>query len=118
MLIHLKGLFQEGFVRSRKDLESQIRRALEASVEARMRSIREKISITSTFCSTIEVQIRFGHLDRAGELMSKLHCILHSLEVHVSDPAHVSGQQAMQFRKQLAQVKRRLAGLEAEIHLR
>lgn len=95
--------------------EFQLRRLLELSTATRMRSIQEKISIAATFCNTIEVEIRYRDLDRARELLGKLHSTIDDLTDHVSNPAHVSGQRANVFHDQLGQLRRRLSQLDSLI---
>lgn len=97
---------------------SQLRRVLEVSTQARMRAIQEKISIAATFCNTIEVEIRYRDLDRARDLLDKLHSTIHDLTVHVSNPEHVSGERATAFQNQLARLRQRLSELDSLIDSR
>jgi predicted nucleic acid-binding Zn-ribbon protein len=100
---------------SRETRWSQI---LQRSVETRMRSIQEKISIAFTFCSTVETEIQYGHFDRAKELLNKLRSTVESLTSHINNPAHVSGKQAKEFREQLVQLRKQLLRLESQIERR
>jgi len=83
-----------------------------------MRSIQEKISIAFTFCATVETQIRYGHFDRAKELVNKLRSTAEALTDHINNPAHVSGKQRKQFQEQLVQLRKRIAMIESQIEQR
>ena len=88
---------------------------LQRSAETRMRSIREKLSIGFTFCSTVEIEIKYGHADRAKELLHKLRSTVEALTDHINNPRHVFGQQSKEIREQLVQLKKRLVVLESQI---
>jgi len=98
--------------------ETRWSQVLQRSVEMRMRSIQEKISIAFTFCSTVETEIKYGHFDRAKELANKLRSTEEALIAHINNPAHVSGKQSKQFREQLVQLRKRLLMLESQIEQR
>ena len=83
-----------------------------------MRSIQEKISVAFTFCSTVEIEIKYGHSDRAKELLNKLRSTVESLTDHVNHPGHVSGKQRKEFQEQLLQLRKRLTTLESQIEQR
>jgi len=100
----------------KKKLE-QIRQSLEQSAETRMRAIQERISTTETLFRTLEIEIRFGELDRARDHLNKLRSIIKGLIAHIGKPAHVSDKQLkQQFRKQLAQIEQGLSSLDFQIN--
>ena len=80
-----------------------------------MRSIQEKISIAFTFCSTVEIEIRYGQVDRATDLLSKLRATVEALTDHINNPEHVSGKQRNEFQKQLLQLRKRILMLESQL---
>ena len=98
-----------------ESLETRWSRVLQDSVETRLRSIQEKISIAFTFCSTVEIEVRYGHVDRARELLNRLGSTVEALTDRINNPAHVSGQQAKEFREQLVQLRKRLLRLESQL---
>jgi len=83
-----------------------------------MRAIQEKLSLAFTFCSTVEIEIRYGHLDRAKGLLNKLCSTVETLTDHINNPAHDSGKQRNEFQKQLVQLRKRLLLLESQIEQR
>lgn len=95
--------------------ESQVTRVLQSSLETRMRSIREKLSLTFTVCSTVEIEIRYGSSDRAKALLHSLLSTMEALTNHINNPAHVSGKHSREFREQLVQLRKRLFLLESRI---
>ena len=98
--------------------ETRWSRALQRSVETRLRSIQEKLSVAFTFCSTVEIEIKYGHSQRAKELLDKLRSTIESLTNHINNPAHLSGEQAKEFRDQLVQLRKRLLMLESQMEER
>lgn len=91
------------------------KQALQASAQTRMRSIQERISIASTFCGTVELEIRFGDLERAKDVLKKLHSTVEDLATHIDD-RHVTDQRwRREFSNQLAQLRERLSELDAKI---
>jgi len=80
-----------------------------------MRSIKEKISIAFTFSSTVETEIKYGHSDRAKELLNKLRSTVEALTDHINHPGHVSGKRRKEFQQQLLQLRKRLLLLESQI---
>lgn len=81
-----------------------------------MRAIQEKISLTSTFCTSLELEIRFGNLSRAKDLLHKLHSAVIGLTAHINDPAHVPDKTTKQkFREQLAQLSQRVTLLHSQV---
>jgi hypothetical protein len=98
---------------------SQFSRVLQQSAEMRMRAIQEKISITFTFCTTIELEIRFGSLNRAKDLLDKLDFALNDLTAHINNPSHVSDKTAKEkFWGQLAQLRQRVSFLNSQVEHR
>ena len=99
-------------------LPTSFSRVLQQSAEARVRSIQEKISLASTFCTTVELEIRFGDINRAKDLLYKLNSTVNSLTAHVSDPAHVSDKTIKQkFWEQLAQLRQCVSSLLSQIEV-
>jgi len=64
-----------------------------------MRPIQEKLSLAFTFCSTVEIEIKYGHSDRAMELLQNLRSTLDASTNHINNPAHISGKQSREFRE-------------------
>jgi hypothetical protein len=95
--------------------ETQYSRVLQSSVEVRMRSIQEKISIAFTFCATVEIEMKYGRSDRAKELFDKLHSTIEKLTVHINNPRHVTGKQLKEFQQNLVQLRRRMLLLESQM---
>jgi len=93
-------------------------RVLQRSVETRMRAIQEKLSIAFTFCSTVEIEVRHGELDRAKQLLHKLRTTVETLTVHINNPEHVTGEQAREFKKQLVQLRKKVLKLDSETEQR
>ena len=94
----------------------QITRVLQQSAETRMRAIREKISLTSTLCNTVELEIKFGNFNRAQDLLFKLDSVLNGLTSHIDDPVHVSDQTLREgFLGQLAQLRQRVSLMRSDI---
>jgi len=93
-------------------------RVLQSSVETRMRSIQEKITLALTFCSTVEIEITHGHPDNAKSLLHKLRSTVDVLTDHVNNPAHVSGKRSKEFREQLVQLRKRLMRLESRLEVK
>ena len=98
--------------------KAQYSRVLQSSMETRMRAIQEKLSLAFTFCSTVEIEIKYGHSDRARELVNRLRSTVGNLTDHINDPRHVSGKQSREFREQLVQLKKRLIVIESLIEQR
>lgn len=87
-------------------------RFLQQSVETRLRVVQEEISLAFTLCNTVELEIRYGHLDRAKYLLHKLHVAVDEITAHVNDPAHVPDKRVRQeFNKQMIQLRLRLSTL-------
>jgi len=101
-----------------EERETRHSRILQSSVEIRMRSIQEKITLAFTFCSTVEIETTHGHSDRAKALLHKLRSTIEALTAHINNPAHVSGKQAKQFREQIVQLNKRLIKLESRVEQR
>ena len=109
--------FRGAAVSEPKKKLKQIRQSLEQSAETRMRAIQERISTTETLLKTLEIEIRFGRLDRARDHLNKLRSIIKGLIAHIGKPAHVSDKQLkQQFRKQLAQIEQGLSSLDFQIN--
>ena len=97
-------------------LPTQFSRVLQQSAETRMRAIQEKISLASTFCTSVDLEIRYGNFDRAKERLCKLHSALNNLTVHINDPAHVADKTIKQkFGEQLAQLRQRVSLLNSQL---
>lgn len=95
---------------------AQVSRVLQLSEETRMRAIQGKISLVSTFCTTVELDVQFGEMWRAKDLLNKLGLAINSLTAHINDPAHVSDKTIKQeFRRQLAQVRQRVTALYSQV---
>jgi len=99
----------------RESQEREYGRVLQSSVETRMRSIHAKISLAFTFCSTVQSEIQFGHIDRAKVMLRKLHSTVEALTVHINNPAHVSGKQSNEFRKKLVELRKQVLTFEFQI---
>lgn len=97
---------------------TRYQRVLQSSVETRMRAIQEKLSLAFTFCSTVEIEIKYGHSDRARALLHNLRSKVDALTDHINNPAHVSGKQSREFREQLVQLRKRVLLLESHIEQR
>jgi hypothetical protein len=99
----------------KKELE-QIRQSLQRSADTRMRAIQERISTTEALFTTIEIEVRFGELDRAREHRDKPRSIVEKLIAHINNPAHVSDKLLKQeFPKQLTQIAKRLSSVDTQI---
>jgi len=94
--------------------ERQYRLILQQSVEARMRAMQEKIALAFTFCSTVEIEVRYGDTDRAMGLLHKLRSTVEGLTDHINNPGHVSGKQSKEFQEELVQLRNRLVMLESQ----
>lgn len=109
---HLQGFF----VGVPQNLPTHFSRVLKQSAETRMRAIQEKIALASTFCTTVELEIRYGNRYRATDLLDKLHLALNSVTAHINDPAHVSDKDLQQkFRQQLADLRQRVSFLRSQV---
>ena len=99
----------------RESQEREYGRVLQSSVETRMRSIQEKISLAFTFCSTVQCEIQYGDLDRASEMLRKLYSTVEVLTGHINNRAHVPVQQSDEFRKSIGELRKQLLTLEFQI---
>lgn len=105
-----------GFVGKPEREREEYRRFLQQSVEMRMRAIHEKLSLASTFCNTVEIEVRFRDFARARVLLQKVTSTIQALTAHINDPGHVSDTlHKQEFRKQLTQLQQRISLLDSQI---
>lgn len=94
----------------------ELTQLLQQSAETRMRAIEEKISISATFCTSVELEIRLGNVHRAKDSLHKLHSAIDRLAAHINNPAHISDQRIKQkFREQLTLLMERVSFLQSEV---
>ena len=97
--------------------QAELTRVLQQSAETRMRAIEEKISIAFTFCTSVELEIQLGKLNRANYLMDKLDSAIDRLTAHINHPAHVSDKRVKQkFQDKLAVLRQRVSRLHSEVN--
>jgi hypothetical protein len=80
-----------------------------------MQAIQVKLDLASTYCSTVEIEIKYGHFDRAKVLLPTLRSTVEALTAHIYNPAHVPSKRSREFRAQLVQLRKRLLLLEFPI---
>lgn len=67
-----------------------IRRVLEESASARISAIRHKLALAVTFCTTVEMQIQCGHMQRARTQLRKMHSITDGSARHIRGSPHIA----------------------------
>ena len=102
-----------------KTQRTELSQVLQQSKEIRMRAIQGKISLTCTFCTSVELDVQFDDVWRAKDLLKKLASVVNSLTAHINDPAHVPDKAIRQeFRRQLAELRQRVMRLHSQIEQR
>lgn len=95
-----------------------IKRVVEQSVETRVRSIREKLSIALTFCATVEIEIKYGDINRARYLLQKTQSAIDALAVHIDHSKQISPEYCRVFQQDVARVAERVTLLDWQINNR
>ena len=102
----------------RESQETEYGRVLPSSVETRMQSIQQQISLAFTLCSTVQIELQYGHFDRAEDLLRELHSLVEGLTAHVKNPDHVSRKHSNEFRKNIVELRKQILRLESGIEQR
>lgn len=95
-----------------------IKRVLERSVETRVRSIKEKLSIALTFCATVEIEIKYGDINRARYLLQRTQSAIDALADHIDHSKQISPEYRRSFQQGVARVAERVTLLDSQINNR
>jgi hypothetical protein len=91
------------------------KRLLAQSVEERMKSIHAKLTLALTFCKTVETELRFGHDEKARELLIKLQKTAVELSAHIQSAHHVSHENSKEFSAKLQLLQERVAAIDLRV---
>jgi len=94
-----------------------IARVLEQSVQVRLRSIEEKLSLASTFCVTAEIEIKYGNINRARYLLQKTQSFNDALAAHINH-SQIPSRYRTVFRQGVARIAERVELLVSQLNKR
>jgi len=83
-----------------------------------VRSIKEKLSIALTFCTTVEIEIKYGDINRARYLLHKTQSAIDALAHHIDHSKQISPEYRRSFQQGMARVSERAALLGWQINNR
>ncbi len=90
-------------------------RAHATPAEVRLRAVRAQLSAAVTLCALAEGDISNRRIDNAHQVIERVRHTINSVRQHLDEPSHVSPSSLPEVREKLAQLERRVLGIERRL---
>ena len=97
---------------------AEIARLRAMAAETRLRAVESQLSLGITFCAIAETELRFGRLDEATKMVTKLRHHAEIIRLHIDEPGHLPTIAIPTLNGQLTELKNRTDKIESLLRQR
>ena len=109
----MQASHSRAIVTRENEYDVEIARLHQTAAESRLRAVESQLSLALTLCAIAETELRYSQTDEAIKVVNKVRHHAETIRVHLDEPNHLPRIAIPDLRKQLEQVKKRIAKIES-----